>query len=307
MSENGERRISRSLAAGWPEKFAAYLADLAPVGPATAKKYLTVVKSLLGKQLLFSMDDAIRFIKKKNRVYVRAAIAKFLEFLEHDKVLGEDEAVIWISKLPSVKEPPAKPREIPTIDGVLEVIEKLDREEQRIAKFMFFTGCRVHEALGIRLRDVDFKTARVILYGKGRLQKKPRPAKLPFDFCAELQKAAKADGLLDAEFMFWPNSKASIISKVTIFDKKLKVASDAALGKPMGSHDFRRVVATRLLEKSGGNLQLVQRILGHEKIETTSKYTQYMDREKDLDTSREIMDDASKGVKTPPRRLELRR
>jgi integrase len=286
----------------WVKKFEVFLRDLAPVGPATARKYLTVVKSLLNEQLLFSLDGSIKTIKKKNRVYVRAAIVKFLQFLEHEKILDEDQAAVWIAKLPAVREPPAKPREIPTVPEVLQVIEKLDREEQRIARFMFSTGCRIHEALGVKIRDMDFKTGRVILYGKGRLQKKPRPAKLPLEFCAELQKAAKADGILDAETVFWPNSKASLESKVDIFNRKLKLACEAVLGRSTGSHDFRRVVATRLLEKSGGNLQLVQRILGHEKIETTLKYTQYMDREKDLDTAREILEDVSKGPKTVPRR-----
>ncbi|MCX6817724.1 MAG: site-specific integrase [Candidatus Aenigmarchaeota archaeon] len=303
MSENRERDISRLLGPGWAKKFEGFLTDLAPVGPATSRKYLAVVKSLLGNRLLFSMDDSIRMIKRKNRVYVRAAIVKFLEFLEHEKVLGEDQAVVWIAKLPAVKEPPAKPREIPTVDEVYQVIEKLEREEQRIARFMFATGCRVHEALGVKLRDVDFKTGRVILYGKGRLQKKPRPTKLPLDFCAELQKAAKADGILDNETIFWPNSKASLESKVDIFNRKLKITCEAVLGRSTGSHDFRRVFATKLLEKTGGNLQLVQRMLGHEKIETTLKYTQYMDRERDLNTTRDIMENISKDSKTAHRKL----
>ena len=75
-----------------------------------------------------------------------------------------------------------------------------------------------------------------------------------------------------------------------MFNRKLRQACIDALGKPFGgSHNFRRAVATQLLEATNRDLQLVQRILGHEKIDTTLKYTKYMDRERDLDTAREIM------------------
>lgn len=294
MTDNRERDISRLLGSAWSKKFEKFLEDLAPVGPATAKKYLVVIRALLGNRGLFSVDEASRFIKRKNRIYVRAAILKFVDFLEHDDIITEDEAAIWKRKLPMVKEPPAKPREIPTVQEILKVIETLDKDERQIAKFMFYTGCRIHEALSVKMRDVDFKTGRVILYGKGRLEKKPRPAKIPMDFASEIQAYVKDLGILEAETIFWPNSKASLESKVDMFNRKLKKACEEILGRSTGSHDFRRIVATRLLEESGRDLQLVQRIMGHEKIETTLKYTQFVDREKDLDKGRDIMENLGK-------------
>lgn len=289
MSLSFERSISQLCGSSSGQKFARYLAELASVGPGTARRYGYVVRELLGRDQIFSYEQACRFVKKKNRVYVRAAVVKFLEFLEHLGEITDDELAIYIKKLPKVREAPPKSVEVPTIQEIRDVMNAMEKEDRRIALFMFYTGARVHEAMGVKLRDVDFSTGRVILYGKGRLEKKSRPAKLPMDYAAELQREAKALGLLEAEFIFWPNSKASVTSRSIMFDRKLNEACIKVTGKRFGgSHNFRRAVASKLLEETD-NIVFVQDILGHENINTTRKYAKYVNREKQLDQAREIL------------------
>jgi len=271
------------------QKFADYLAEIAAVGPGTARRYRYVVRELLGRASLFSYEQACRFVKKKNRVYARAAVAKLLEYLEHTGELEEDQVAVMIKKLPKVREAPPKDKEIPTIPEILQVMKAMDKDDRLIARFMFYTGARVHEAVGVKLRDINFKTGRIILYGKGRLEKKSRAAKISLEFAAELDREAKALGLLGPEFIFWPNSKASISSRTAMFNEKLNKAGVKALGKTFGgTHNFRRAVASRLLEETD-NIEFVQEILGHEKIDTTKKYAKYINREKQLDQARDIM------------------
>lgn len=293
MSDCFEKRISELLGPTWTKKFAGWLQDLAPVGAGTAARYHHVVRALLEKDDMFSQERAARFIKLKNRIYVRAAIVKFLEFLEHEKIITDSELAVMIARLPSPKEPPPKPREIPGLEEIREIMAQLDPDDRVIALFMFYTGCRVHEALAVRLQDVDPKTGRVTIYGKGRLEKKPRLAKLPLEFSVSLGSEAKALGLLPAEKIFWPNSKASPESRRIMFSRNLERASIKVTGKPFhGTHNFRRAVACELLVKTEKDYRLVQRILGHSKIDTTLKYTQYAERESDLDRAREIMGSA---------------
>jgi integrase/recombinase XerD len=301
MTKSVERDISGLLGAAWAEKFAAWMRELAPVGPATAQRYLYVVKELLAKDKTLSLDRAARFIKAKNRIYVRAAIIKFLEFLAHEQGIGQDEMVVMVSRLPRPKEAPPKPREIPEVESLLEIVRAMDKDDRQIALFMFYTGCRVHEALGVKLQDMDGKTGRVTIYGKGRLEKKPRLGKLPLEFAAALAKEAGALGLLPAERIFMPNSHATPDSRRIMFNRELERASIRITGKPFqGTHNFRRVVACELLEKSNKDIRLVQRILGHSKIDTTLKYTQYAERESDLDQAREIMSHAEPPEATLP-------
>ena len=83
MSENSEIDLSKLVGSSWAKNFHVFLSDLAPLGPATASKYAGVVHSLLGDRGIFSLDEAVKLIKRKNRVYVRAAIVKLLEYLAH--------------------------------------------------------------------------------------------------------------------------------------------------------------------------------------------------------------------------------
>lgn len=296
-----ERDISRQLSPGWSSKFLKFLSELSSVGPGTAKKYNSVAKSLMKKRLEPELDDMIRYVKRKNRIYVRAAIIKFIDYLEHSNIVGEKDAAMWREKIPVVREQPPAPKQIPTVGEILKVIRSLDKEERLIARFMFFSGCRVHEALSVKLKDIDMSSGRVILYGKGRIQKKPRPVKIPMGLIKQIAAHVKDLGILEGETVFWATSGASLQSKVDMFNRILRKASMDVLGKYGGTHDLRRVVATRLLEETGGNLQLVQRILGHEKIETTMKYTKFVDREKDLEAGREIMEQLEENVKNEHR------
>ncbi len=301
MSECFDRRISELLGAAWGEKFSAWMRELAPVGPVTAARYGYVVRELLHKDDSLSLDRAARFIKLKNRIYVRAAIIKFLEFLAHEKAISPDDMAIMVVRLPHPKEAPPRPREIPGVDALLEIVRSMDKDDRQIAMFMFYTGARVHEALAVKLQDLDAATGRVTIYGKGRLEKKPRLGKLPLEFAAEVSKEAKALGLLPAERVFWPNSQASPESRRIMFNRKLDAASVRLTGKHFeGTHNFRRVVACRLLDKTNKDVRLVQRILGHSKIDTTLKYTQYAERESDLDQAREIMADIGAPEGSPP-------
>lgn len=282
------------------------MTELAPVGPRTVKKYISVVSPLLedtpnsGALPVFSFDAAARLIKRKNRVYVRAAIIKYVEFMMHEGVLTDADAVQWWnpatgkSRLPSVKEPPAKPKEIPSSHDILRVIGRMEKEDRPVAMFMFYTGCRISEALAVKMKDINFKTGAVTVYGKGRIEKKPRGVKVPVAFATEIEKVAKDLGILGGETVFWPNSKATVMSKVDIFNRRFRVACVEILGHSIGSHDLRRIVATKLLEQTG-DIQLVQDILGHEKIETTQRYTKYANKEKNLDRAREVMVQASEG------------
>lgn len=303
MTRDVETSISAVCPGGGLEKFAEFLTDLAPVGPATARKYLAVVRGLLAKSEKFSVDQAAQYVKKKNRIYVRAAVVKFIEFLEHEGIVQEDEKRTseevlagMISRLPKVKEPPARSREIPESQEILRVIDAFDKDDRMIARFMLYTGCRVHEAVGVKVKDINFVNGNITIYGKGRLRKKPRPGKIPMDYAADLEAYAKSLGLLEGEYVFWPDSKAKISSRATMFRDKLREISLEILGRPMGTHDIRRFYGSYLYEQTR-DIQLVQKTLGHSKIETTQKYTQFATREQQLNQARDIMSrlGASKG------------
>lgn len=288
MSESGERNISKPLPPSWGELFAEYLKGFSTLGPGSARKYLNTVQSLMKKAPEFSLERSALYSKEKNRAYVRGAIIKFIEFLEYRGEFTREESTLMISRIPKVREPPPKPRTLPTEEEILKVLEDLSPEDREIAMFLWLTGSRIHEALSITLKDIDFDTGSVTIYGKGRMQKKPRSVRIPLEFSKKLGDRINGLGILDGEYIFMPDSRASIKSRVVLFNRRFSKSCNKALGRSIGSHDFRRIVGCTLIEKTG-NLQLVQRVLGHSSINTTTKYTQFSDINRDLEEARGIM------------------
>jgi len=255
------------------------------------------MRGFLKRADIFVVDDAAKFVKRKNRIYVRAAVLKFIDFLEHENIIDEAAATVCKEKhIPKVSEVPPKSREIPGSGDILAVINGLEKDDRMIARFMFYTGCRVHEAVGVKVRDLDFKNGNVTIYGKGRIRKKPRACKIPMDFSAELERYSRTLGLLDPEFIFWPNSGASVDSRATMFRDRFRDLSVRIVGKPIGTHDIRRFYATHLYKQTR-DIQLVQKTMGHARIDTTQKYTQFATQDEQLSQARDIMSnlEASEG------------
>ncbi len=236
----------------------------------------------------FSIEKASRFCKQKNRQYVKAAIVKYLDFMVYSGEISEDVRNSFLKNIPRVREAPPKTRSLVDIESIKKILDLMEKEYRYIGLFLFYTGCRISEAMELRLKDIDFKTRTAMVYGKGRTEKKPRLVKLPEEFCDDLKKYLLDTGILETEHVFLFDSKANAESRTTMFDQKFKKASMAVLGRSLGSHEFRRFVATTLIEKTG-NLQLVKNVLGHENMESTLIYTQYADKTKSMNQASEIM------------------
>ena len=283
-----EITISRELGSGWGQKFQEFLSNFTSVGQNTNDKYVKVVRALMNNRAKFTIERASRFSKQKNRLYVRAAIMHFMDFLEYNKILDPAESAYYKTLVPKVREPPPKPRQLPDVQQLWKIVMSMEKEYRHVGQFLFYTGCRASEALGLKYNDVDWNSGQVTLYGKGRTEKKPRAAKIPIPFAQEIYIYLKDLGVLGGEYAFLPDSSAKLNSRVDMFNQKFARACNDILGRPIGSHEFRRVVGSVLLGKTK-DLQMVQRVLGHADVKTTQKYTQYTSIDDDLNNARSIM------------------
>lgn len=285
-----ERRISRVVVSERGRKFGKYIGDHTPAGPATVKKYVQVLEALLrGKD--FSIEDAARYCKRKNRTYVRAALNKYIEFMGHLGELpewGPGSAEHLKSKLPRVHEPAPRSRSLPAREELVEVVKRLDGDYRRAALFIFYTGARISEAMDLRLRDVDFEAGEATIYVKHKVEKAPRTVKPPREYLEELKAHVGKLGILGPEHVFLPDSKASLRSRVDMFNQKFKRECLDVMGRSVGSHEFRRFAGTRIYEETR-DIKLVRDFLGHADVRTTMKYTEYADKNTALERGRDIM------------------
>lgn len=130
--------------------------------------------------------------------------------------------------------------------------------------FLYSTGCRVSEVVGIDISDVDFSRKECVVLGKGNKQ---RTVYLT-DMAAEnLQEYLKSR----TDF-----SEALFVGKGKRIEKGGIEALVKRIGKKTGvenvhPHRYRRTLATNLLDR-GMNIQDVAAILGHADLKTTQVY-----------------------------------
>jgi integrase/recombinase XerD len=135
------------------------------------------------------------------------------------------------------------------------------------------TGCRISEALGLRVRDIDLDNLLVTLDGKGRKQRV-----VPFSF--ELRRAffrylrdfeRKPDSLLFA------TRQEVLVRRMTAL-RSVKLLCEDVLGfdpPPRTLHAFRHTFAVNYLRR-GGSVFHLQKVLGHSSLEMTRRYANLM-------------------------------
>lgn len=308
-----ERTISGAGVSGPGKKFEEFLVNHTAAGPLTVNKYMRILRALLKQSNSFEIESAARFCKQKNRTYVRAAVVKYIEFLEHIGGLpewGPGSRDFLVKKLPKVHEPPRRARKLPASEDLLEAVKRLDKDNRLAAMFMFYTGARSEEAMGVRLKDIDFEAGDVTIFGKGKVEKAPRIVKPPREYLDELKGYLGGLGILGGEYVFNPDSHASLESRTRMFRAAWGKVCQEVLGRTIGAHDFRRFAGTTVYEATG-DAKAAKDFLGHSRIETTMRYIEYADKNRTLEKGRDIMagvgntiSNGNRGQISRPERLE---
>jgi integrase/recombinase XerD len=134
--------------------------------------------------------------------------------------------------------------------------------------FLLDTGCRITEALGLRVHEIDMDNMLVTLDGKGRKQRV-----VPFSF--ELRKALfrfmrdfgrKLDSLLFANRSETRLGRRNVLRDVKNLCKRLGFTAPART-----LHACRHTFAVNYLRR-GGSVFHLQKALGHSTLEMTRRY-----------------------------------
>ena len=144
---------------------------------------------------------------------------------------------------------------------------------------LFSTGVRISELLNIKMSDID-KSGRIFIKGKG---KKERFVYLTPRAQRHIKKYLEIRGETESPYLFIPyrgknvNLKAKKVSPNYLEEKVKKYRELLGLNIPITVHGIRHAFATYLAE-SGASPAAIQILLGHESLETTTRYVQASDR-----------------------------
>ena len=139
--------------------------------------------------------------------------------------------------------------------------------DRAMIDFLLSTGIRVGELVRLNIDDIDFSERECVVYGKG-----DKDRKAYFDAKTKIHLLNYIESRTDNNIALFVSLNKPH-SRLTESGVELRLRE---MGKKLGvekvhPHKFRRTIATRAIEK-GMPIEQVQKILGHEQIDTTLRY-----------------------------------
>jgi integrase/recombinase XerD len=139
-----------------------------------------------------------------------------------------------------------------------------------LTEFVYSSGVRAKEALLLNVPDVDMAERRARVMGKGEKERMVPIGKTAARLLENYLIGVRPQFLRDpAEQALWLNESGGRL-EYTCLRQRFE-ARDAAVGRHVRPHILRRSCATELI-RSGASLWAVKELLGHEDIETLSRY-----------------------------------
>jgi integrase/recombinase XerC len=218
--------------------------------------------------------------KKSSVARKLASLRTFFQFLIREGKLESNPAKMVAT--------PRIERKLPnplSIENAVRFIETPDinthlgRRDRAIVEFLYATGIRVGELVGINLGDLDLRERVVRVTGKRNKQRMVpfgEPALEAVLLYLEKTRAVFLNECPEAErdnnalFLHRRGGRLTTRSVGRMIDKYIKQCADIHSISP---HSLRHTFATHLLDQ-GADLRDIQELLGHARLSTTQIYTQ---------------------------------
>jgi site-specific recombinase XerD len=157
--------------------------------------------------------------------------------------------------------------------------KKVALRNRAIFEMFFSTGMRISELINLKKDQID-KSGRIFILGKG---KKERFVYLTARAQRHLKNYLEIRGIINSVYLFVPFMGKNIKEKdrkisATYLQTKIKKYRELlGINLPISCHSIRHAFATYLAE-SGANPAAIQILLGHESLDTTTRYVHASDR-----------------------------
>lgn len=192
----------------------------------------------------------------------------------------------WIEQDPMASFPSPKwGRPLPEVLSPHEVLDLLQQpgcdtpvgqRDSALLELLYCSGCRISEALALRIEDLELQERSAKVLGKGgKLRWVPLGAVAVAAIRLWLEQgrtqwfARSPRGSRDLLFL---SQKGGGMTRQNAFLRIRKYAEQAGISRGISPHQLRHSFATHLLE-GGADLRAVQSLLGHADLSSTELYT----------------------------------
>ncbi|MCX6797728.1 MAG: tyrosine-type recombinase/integrase [Candidatus Falkowbacteria bacterium] len=189
-----------------------------------------------------------------------------------------------IKMIKTIKKKP-QVAELTELITLLEFPSKFETNKQVAARnramleVLFSTGMRISELVNLKINAID-KEGKIFVLGKGKKERfvylTPRAFKIIREYIDKIR------GASDSPFVFIPyrglnnTDKNKKISPNYLQERIKKYRELLGINVPTSAHSLRHGFATYLAE-SGANPAAIQVLLGHESLDTTTRYVHASD------------------------------
>lgn len=236
----------------------------------------------------YSRSLASNGLRPATRARALVALRAWLRWLAREEMVPRDLSNrITLPKLEQRLPKPLPADELARLLAGLPSGTMLEKRDRALINFLISTGCRISEVLTLDRADVPRSGSRLVVTGKGNKQ---RAVYLTDDARRALDEYldAREDTSL-ALFVNYdrrsgghgarPEARRLTANGARHIVNKLRVSLGAwSFRSP---HVARHTTATTLLEVTGGDVRLVQEVLGHANLNTLQGYTKIVDARKE--------------------------
>ncbi len=218
-----------------------------------------------------------------SRARALVAIRSWLRWLARENLVARDLSNgVTLPKLEQRLPKPMAPDELAKLLHDLPAGTMLEKRDRALVNFLISTGCRISEALNLDRTDVPRRGNRLVVTGKGSKQRAvylTAGAKLAVDEYLESREDTSMALFVNydrsmgrgRERRLTPAGARHVVTRI-----RLRLGAWSF----RSPHVARHTAATSLLEVTGGDVRLVQEVLGHANLNTLQGYTKIVDARK---------------------------
>lgn len=274
VSVRAERGLSANTAAAYSRDLNQYVAHLVESG-------VTEVDDVSGNDVsTYVVSLTERGLAPTTVARKVAAVRGLHRFLVAEDMAAADPTAL----VDSPKRPASIPKAL-TVEEVERLIAAAAGEsapaarDVAILEFMYASGARVAETVGLDVLDLDLDEATALVTGKGSKQRLVPLGNFAVAALRRyLERRLELKGDRPDPGALFLSARGGRLSRQSIWQLVRKYAERAGLPRDSVSpHVLRHSVATHMVE-GGADLRTVQEILGHASISTTQVYTRVSPR-----------------------------
>ena len=183
--------------------------------------------------------------------------------------------------------PPAPPQRLPkalSVDEVTRILTAaagaeaepavLATRDAALLEFLYGTGARISEAVGLDVDDIDLDAGAVLLRGKGSKERVVPVGSYARDALSAYRVRGRPDLVSRGRgtHALFLNARGGRLSRQSAWTVLRRAAQRAGISKEISPHTLRHSYATHLLD-GGADVRVVQELLGHASVTTTQVYT----------------------------------